>query len=226
MKSLHFLFLFPRTHAGPDIPLKALTSQGKRFDVAARVVRAAIRFNPAHLGTVIEMWFGGETPKSKPCKVTVNPGELSPTTLEHVFHSELRIARFFKKLFVNEAFNEPGMVIEYIREGYSVDDHFLKRVRKMKENGTFEIIMLHEEGSPAFQLSGSVFSATGVFLVDKSNIAIVIGNNEGFSPAIRDELETACDKKLSLQLKGADEESRPSTSYLGSQVISIMSLLS
>ena len=57
---MHFICFFENTPFNKRISIKALTSQGKRFDVVCRMIKAALKFDGTWTRNSIEIWFAGD----------------------------------------------------------------------------------------------------------------------------------------------------------------------
>nr|MDO8111360.1 hypothetical protein [Candidatus Sigynarchaeota archaeon] len=217
-RQVKFFFLFEAIPLTPSVPLKALTSQGRRFDVACRMIRSSLLFDGIPTHNSVEAWFGSDGGKILPAILSIDGHILDDVLLFKKFYSELVLAKFLKQLAQGSS-EVPGIEINALELSTDVQARFLDRMKLEKLEGRRALVALHE--------TGQAMVATGqegaLLFQDRETrgLSIVIGNHQGIPPAIEADLLQACDHVLCLSTITPEVGSQ-SISYLGSHVIDML----
>lgn len=223
---MHWLFLFEDTPLPPDPPLKALTSLGKRFDVACRMLLAAVQ-SPADKATC---FFRSDADVGEISTVVL---DIDGSTFEEggAPRSEIAIARWLgdaMKHAGGEKKTIPGVLVSTIA-AMPPAHAFMERVSRAKESG-LEIIVLHENGVPCLEVSkrNGLEATTSISPSEEclsrnpgNERLYIVGNHAGFAAEIETELLGMADGVFCLSTPGSEREGEKdgTPSYLGSQVI-------
>ncbi|MFX0101691.1 MAG: hypothetical protein ACFFCS_19155 [Candidatus Hodarchaeota archaeon] len=228
-KQIKFLFFFQETPFTPDVPLKALTSQGKRFDVACRIIKSVLSSNDDHPETSVECWFAEGKLREKPVHLIIN-GDLVPEeTRNRHFFSELAIARFLKSEITNHVRNYEediscGIKMTFFPVDSTLKEHFINSLETLKSDEYFRMILLEEGGEPIFRSDEKLaISVDWGLHFNFDKLAFIIGDQAGFPDDLGNGWKTACHSRISLGTGGKSIEQETSTvSYLGSQVVQML----
>ncbi|MBD3185421.1 hypothetical protein GF325_01225 [Candidatus Bathyarchaeota archaeon] len=233
MPSYHFLFPFHETPLNMPFPLKALTSQGKRFDVFARMLDAMKKFALHGRDVQVEGLFKEDDDQvPRVLARFANRNALTHDSSKAggcLPNSELGIAKFFNDVLGSGDIKRrvpdyPIFIDRLPARGGNTGTAFLHRVKSLKKEGR-EAWLFHEAGDPVIKLIPEesitlCFSPSDI----PEKLLVIIGSNLGFPPTMEQDLLSVADKVFSISPIGAAPRQVP-LSYLGSHVISILCML-
>jgi tRNA pseudouridine-54 N-methylase len=220
--SLFFYFNDTPLHA--RVPLKAMTSQGRRFDVACRMIRAALFRDGKFLPTAVSCWFSGD-PAIPPVRVDLCGQDLETNQEEGRFRSELAVARLLVAAMQDATGSgmearSGGIVVTTFPAGENPVTDFMATIDRARTTEGRITVLLHESGSPLLSMDEDGNVATEL---DANNpLAIIVGNHKGFPEEIEQKLLDTCDHVACIRISRPGDVEQVPVSYLGSHVIEMM----
>ncbi|NMC04001.1 MAG: hypothetical protein GYA24_02255 [Candidatus Lokiarchaeota archaeon] len=230
---MKFFLLFSSTPLPPSIPLKALTSQGKRLDVACRMLRACtVGPDGCPSGHHVAAWFAGDGKLVRSIELHVDGHALDQPAILARFRSELVLARYLAEIVSgiareNGTKNEDCIHARFLDAGMNAEDSFLEAIRREQVESGTEIILLHENGTPILD-----FCRPGMLewkQVQAHGAAIVIGDHNGFPVHVERTLLRTSDRILCITKSKRDEHGVGDAKvipYLGSHVAAFVQMFS
>jgi tRNA pseudouridine-54 N-methylase len=224
---MKFFLLFDSTPLTSAVPLKALTSQGMRLDVACRMLRACVLGPDGRpSGHSVSAWFSGGGREAPARLVDIDGRVLDARVAAGCFRSELVLARHLKGIIAGIARGtgenvRGGIKLQVLDGGTSAPDAFIDSIKREKHEAGKEIVLLHEHGIPI--LDGSRPGILAWKQVQGENAVIVVGNHQGFPAHVEKELLSISDHIFAIGV-GTHQDSAGQVSYLGSQVIAFIQM--
>jgi tRNA pseudouridine-54 N-methylase len=224
---MRFFLLFDSTPLTPAAPLKALTSQGMRLDVACRMLRACV-LGPGGSPSrhSVSAWFSAGAREAPAIALHIDGRALDATVAAEHFRSELVLARHLKMTAAGIARGTGGdgcvgIKLQVLDESTSVPDAFLDSIKREKHEGGKKIVLLLEQGTPILDVSHPGMLAWKKVLDDSTTI--VIGNHQGFPARVEEVLLSISDRVFSIGA-GVPRDSAGGVSYLGSHVVTFVQM--
>ena len=213
----HFLFLFQDTPFSSNVSLKALTSQGKRFDVACRMMRASLINDGKRTGNSMTAVFKEKIDSNSCIVLSIDGENITDENVKMQFGSELITAKYLLSLIKNHKGFTEEETITINTVDVKPETSFLDLVRSIKSNGS-RIALFHESGDFVFKGANRKLS-----MENEKNVFeyVIIGNNQGFPPDVLENLLLLVDATFALGRKDI-HDSGLLFSYLGSQVITLL----
>ncbi|MBN2151315.1 MAG: hypothetical protein JW839_07720, partial [Candidatus Lokiarchaeota archaeon] len=143
---MRFFLLFDTIPLTPAIPLKALTSQGRRLDVACRMLRACVLGPDGRpSGDSASGWFSGAGRGAPAVAVHVDGRALVAEAAIDFFRSELVLARHLKNMAGGGGDGGcSGITLQALDDDACVADAFLESIKREKKEGANRVVVLHE----------------------------------------------------------------------------------
>ncbi|MEX2681080.1 MAG: hypothetical protein Q6373_005740 [Candidatus Sigynarchaeota archaeon] len=225
---MKFFLLFDTTPLSPEAPLKALTSQGSRLDVACRMIRACVLGpdgNPS--GHSVSAWFASGGNQSPAAALHVDGRVVSAPVVLARFHSELVLARYLKELIKSTLrgtgeHNAPGITLQLLDTATDAASAFLESIKLEKELAGRKVVLLLERGTPVLDASHP-----GILVfknMQDDGTAIIVGDHHGFPARVEEKLLDICDHVAAINAAGRTDKLRREISYLGSHAIEFLQL--
>nr|MDO8085062.1 hypothetical protein [Candidatus Sigynarchaeum springense] len=224
---MRYYLLFDSTHLSPAVPLKALTSQGSRLDVACRMLRACVLGPDGKpSGHSASAWFAGSGTNSPAVAIHVDGRVLDASVAVDRFRSELVLAKHLKEIITAAVRGTGeklahGITLRLLDTATDAASAFLESIRLEKQHGGNKVVLLLERGTPV--LEGSHPGCLELNSLRDEDVAIIVGDHHGFPARVEEELLSISDHVLAIGV-GGPRELRGKTAYLGSHVIMFLHL--
>lgn len=207
-RAITFFLPFATTPFQAPVPVKALTSAGKRFDVACRMLREVLRADEGFTPATATCWFGAGAGGSPVIRLDI---DINGVKLDAVA-SELRLASTLDNAIRAGDTGTLSITVLDARDG--LVPHVIGGIQAFKERTGGQVVLLHETGQAVVGATATGIDVSWDVPRDRS-IAFVVGSHDGFPPDLEGAVRRACDACISLS----------PVSYLGSHVIRYLRLL-